>query len=236
LVRDHLATIEAQDPMTDITLEGLDGASISAYSRSASTASRRGLIVVQEIFGVTAHIRAVVDDYAARGFHALAPRFFDRLEEGVELGCNERGMVRGRDLVGRLGMDAPLRDVRAAADHLLAQGCTTVGVVGYCWGGVVAFLSATRLGLPASSYYGRLVNQFLHERPQAALLFHYGERDDLIPAAAIDAVAARYPGVPLHRYPAGHAFNRLGDPHGDPACAALALERTLAFFDTHLGS
>jgi carboxymethylenebutenolidase len=221
--------------MTDLTLQALDGSAISAYARPATTPSRRGLIVVQEIFGVTAHIRAVVDDYAARGFHAIAPRFFDRLEAGVELATNERGMVRGRDLVSRLGMDAPLRDVRAAADHLLAHGCTSVGIVGYCWGGAVAFLAATRLGLPAASYYGRLVNQYLHERPQAPLVFHYGERDDLIPAAAVDAVAARYPGVPLHRYPAGHAFNRLGDPHGDPACAALALERTLAFFEEHLG-
>jgi carboxymethylenebutenolidase len=222
--------------MTDLTLQAIDGATLSAYARAAMTPSRRGLIVVQEIFGVTAHIRAVVDDYAARGFHAMAPRFFDRLEAGAAFECNERGMVRGRDLVARLGMDAPLRDVRAAADQLLAQGCVSVGIVGYCWGGAVAFLAATRLGLPAVSYYGRLVNQYLHERPQAPLLFHYGERDDLIPVAAVDEVAARYPAVPLHRYPAGHAFNRLGDPHGDTASAALALERTQAFFDEHLGS
>jgi carboxymethylenebutenolidase len=220
--------------MTELSLKALDGVDISAYARPAMAPARRGLVVVQEIFGVTAHIRAVVDDFAARGFHAMAPRFFDRLEAGAEFACDERGMARGRDLVSRLGMDAPLRDVRAAADELLASGCTAVGVVGYCWGGAVAFLAATRLGLPAVSYYGRLVNQYLHERPQAPLIFHYGERDELIPAAAIDAVAARYPDLPLHRYPAGHAFNRLGDPHGDPASAALALERTLAFFDEHL--
>lgn len=212
-----------------------DGVRIHAHQALPENPNGLGLVVVQEVFGVTAHIRAVAAGYAADGYQVLAPRFFDRIELGVELACDEAGMARGRELVGQLGFDAPLRDVRAAADGLLAHGCRAVGVVGYCWGGVVAFLAATRLGLPAVSYYGRLVPQFLHERPQAPLLFHFGERDALIPNAAVDAIARRLPQVPLHRYPAGHAFNRLGDPHGDAACAALAKARTLTFFRTHLG-
>lgn len=212
-----------------------DGARIHAHLARPGHANGHGLVVIQEVFGVTAHIRAVADDYATHGYTVLAPRVFDRIEAGVELACDDAGMARGRELVAQLGFDAPLRDVRAAADWLLAHGCTAVAVIGYCWGGAIAYLSATRLGLPAVSYYGRLVPQFLHERPQAPLLFHFGERDALIPNAAVDAIARRLPQVPLHRYPAGHAFNRLGDPHGDPACAALAKERTLAFLRTHLG-
>ena len=128
-----------------------------------------------------------------------------------------------------------VRQSLAALDWLLAQGCTAVGVIGYCWGGVIAYLAATRLGLPAVSYYGRLVPQFLHERPQAPLLFHFGERDALIPNESVAAIARQLPATPLYRYPAGHAFNRLGDPHGDRACAALAKERTLAFLHEQLG-
>lgn len=222
--------------MTHIPLNADDGARIHAWHAVPPRPNGCGLVVIQEVFGVTAHIRAVADGYAAEGYQVLAPQVFDRIEPGVELDCNEAGMARGRELVGQLGLDAPLRDVRAAADWLLARGCPAVGVVGYCWGGVVAFLAATRLGLPAVSYYGRLVPQFLHERSQAPLLFHFGERDALIPNEVVDRIAARLPDVPLFRYPAGHAFNRLGDPHGDPACAALARERTLAFFARHLGA
>lgn len=215
--------------MSHTPLDGDDGARIHAWHAAPVQANGLGLVVIQEVFGVTAHIRAVADGYAADGYQVLAPQLFDRIEPGVELRCDEAGMARGRELVGQLGFDAPLRDVRAAADWLLARGCRAVGVVGYCWGGVVAFLAATRLGLPAVSYYGRLVPQFLHERPQAPLMFHFGECDALIPNEVVDRIAARLPEVPLFRYPAGHAFNRLGDPHGDPASAALARERTLAF-------
>ncbi len=213
----------------NIGLHAEDVVMIGSHHATPAHANGLGLVVIQEVFGVTPHIRAVADGYAADGYQVLAPQVFDRIEPDVQLRCDEAGMTRGRELVGQLGFDAPLRDVRAAADWLLAHGCCAVGVVGYCWGGVVAYLAATRLGLPAVSYYGRLVPQFLHERPQAPLMFHFGDRDALIPNEAVDRIAARLPSVPLFRYPAGHAFNRLGDPHGDPASAALARERTLAF-------
>ena len=232
--RDWL-TFECRLMTRTIELTVADGARIHAWHGVPDRPNGLGLIVIQEVFGVTAHIRAVADDYATHGFTVLAPQVFDHIEPGVELTCDDAGMARGRELVAQLGFDAPLRDVRAAADWLLAQGCPAVGVIGYCWGGVIAYLAATRLGLPAVSYYGRLIPQFLHERPQAPLLFHFGERDALIPNAAVDAIARRLPGAPLYRYPAGHAFNRLGDPHGDRACAALAKERTLAFLREQLG-
>lgn len=212
-----------------------DSGEIGGWRALPASPPQAGVVIVQEIFGVTAHIRALVDQYAALGYAAIAPAFFDRLEAGVELPTDADGLARGRELVTQLGMDAPLRDVRAAANHLLALGCRAVGVVGYCWGGSLAFLCATRLGLPAASYYGRLIPQFLHERPQAPLIFHFGDADTSIPTSAVDQIAAAFPDVPLFRYAAGHAFNRLGDAHGEPVSAALALQRTLAFFDTHLG-
>ncbi len=210
-------------------LHARDGVRIGAYARGAGSI---GLVVVQEIFGVTAHIRRVVDDFAQCGFAAVAPQFFDRVRSGVELDTDAAGVAQGRDLVATLGMDAPLRDVEAAAAALRCRGARRIAVVGYCWGGSLAFLAATRVGLCAVSYYGRLVSQYLHEAPQAPLLFHFGARDETIPAAVIDAIAARYPNVPLHRYDAGHAFNRLGDAHGEPQSAALALQRTIEFVES----
>ncbi|GMU43778.1 MAG: dienelactone hydrolase family protein [Xanthomonadales bacterium] len=220
--------------MALVELSAHDGARPWAHHCTPLRANGLGLVVVQEIFGVTPHIRAVAEGYAGDGFEVLAPRVFDRIQADVQLDCDVEGLARARELVAQLGFDAPLRDVRAAADWLLARGCRAVGVVGYCWGGVLAFLAATRLGLPAASYYGRLIPLFLHERPQAPLIFHFGERDELIPKEIVDRVAVRYPQVPLHRYPAGHAFNRIGEAHGDPECAALARARTLAFFETAL--
>lgn len=214
---------------TEVQLEAIDGGRIGAWLHPSGREGAVGLVLVQEIFGITPHIRALAADYAREGFDVLLPRFFDRIGHGIELACDDAGMQRGRELVAAIGLDAALRDVRAAADTLLGRGLRRVAVIGYCWGGVVAFLAATRLGLPAVSYYGRLVPQFLHEQPQAALLFHFGERDALIPEQDVNRIAARYPQVPLHRYPAGHAFNRLGDPHGEPASAALARERSLRF-------
>ncbi len=226
-----MTTIRSEDR---ITLSAIDGASISACRHRPETANGAGLIVVQEIFGVTAHIRAVAADYASRSYQVLAPQLFDRVQADVVLDCDEQGMARGRELVGRLGFDGPMRDLRAAADHLRDNGCRSVGVVGYCWGGAVAYLAATRLGLPAVSYYGRLVPQFLHERPQAPLMFHFGDQDTLIPPDQLERVAVALPQVPLYRYAAGHAFNRLGDAHGEPHSANLALQRSLDFFERHL--
>ena len=211
-----------------IELQAIDGGRIGAWLARPTATPRGALVIAQEIFGVNAHIRSVCEDFAARGYLALAPAFFDRLESGLELDYDEAGTTRGRACVAELGMDRPLRDVRAAADWLSAElGQPKVGVIGYCWGGAVAFLAATRLGLPAASYYGRLIVDYLHERPQAPLLCHFGERDPLIPAEWVTRIEAALPQVPVHRYPDGHGFNRLGHPDGDPACAELARRRSL---------
>jgi carboxymethylenebutenolidase len=122
--------------------------------------------------------------------------------------------------------------VHAAALALRAYG--KVGVVGYCWGGTLAMLAATRLGLPAVSYYGARSVAYLHEHAQAPLLFHFGERDASIPPDDVAAIRAAHPQAALHVYPAGHAFNRQGHPDCHPTSAELALGRTLDFLEQHL--
>jgi carboxymethylenebutenolidase len=164
---------------------------------------------------------------------AIAPAFFDHVETGVELGYDEEGFRRGRELIGEVGLDLALEDVASAAEAIASAG--RIGCVGYCWGGTVALLAATRLGLPAVSYYGARNVNFLAETPRAPLMLHFGENDSSIPAEAIAKQRAAWPQAEIHTYPTGHAFDRTVDPKAyDPPCARLALERTLAFFERHL--
>lgn len=214
-----------------IELAALDGGRIGALLARPSGAVVGGIVLAQEIFGVNAHIRAVAAAYAQDGWLTLAPAFFDRVESDVELDYGPEGFARGRAIVGELGFDAPLRDVHAAAARLRAElpAGAPLGVVGYCWGGTVAYLAATRLGLAGVGYYGARTPLYLHERPQAPLLLHFGENDASIPPEAVARIRTALPGVPCWLYPAGHGFNRLGHPDGDPDCAALARTRTLDF-------
>ena len=203
-------------------------------------------MVVQEIFGANAHIRAVAEGYAADGYVVLAPAFFDPVEPGVELGYDQAGYAHGRELVAQLGLDAALQIVAAAAAWLQARLAgrgepTAVGTVGYCWGGTVALLSALRLGLPSVSYYGARDLPFLEDpqlvaKPRAPVMFHFGQDDPLIPDAAVQAHRQALPGMEVFTYPAGHAFNREVDADAYHApSAALARQRSLAFFAGHLG-
>jgi len=206
---------------------------IGAWLARPEGQAKGGLVVVQEIFGVNAHMRAVVDRFAEHGYVAIAPAFFDHVETGVELGYDEEGFRRGRELVGEVGLDLALEDVASAAEAIASAG--RIGCVGYCWGGTVALLAATRLGMPAVSYYGARNVNYLAETPRAPLMLHFGERDDSIPAEAITRQRAAWPQADVYTYPAGHAFDRTVDAKAwDPPSANLALERTLAFFDRHL--
>ena len=219
---------------------------IAAWLAEPAGAARGGLVVVQEIFGANAHIRAVAEGYAADGYVVLAPAFFDPVEPGVELGYDPAGYAHGRELVTQLGLDAALQIVAAAAAWLQARLAgrgepNAVGTVGYCWGGTVALLSALRLGLPSVSYYGARNLPFLEDpqlvaRPRAPVMFHFGQDDPLIPDAAVQAHRQALPGMEVFTYPAGHAFNREVDVDAYHApSAALARQRSLAFFAGHLG-
>ncbi len=205
---------------------------IRAWRADPHVPARGALVVVQEIFGVNSHIRAVCRTFADHGYVALAPAFFDHFEHDVQLDYDADGVERGRALAERLTFEQALQDVRAAAAQLEAIG--QVGVVGYCWGGTVAFLANTRLSLPAVSYYGARTVPFLDERLDAPMLFHFGDRDASIPAEAIALHRHHQPEAEVHVYPAGHGFNCDQRADHEPASARLALERTLAFFQRTL--
>ena len=206
---------------------------IGAYLATPQGTSKGGIVVVQEIFGVNAHVRAVADGFAAHGYSAIAPAFFDHVESNVELRYDPSDYERGKALVAEVGFERALEDVASAAESIRSAG--RIGVVGYCWGGTVALLSATRLGLPAVSYYGARNVNFLDEKPRAPVQFHFGENDASIPPEAIQRHREALPQMEIYTYPAGHAFNREIDPkHYDAASAKLALERTLAFFARNL--
>jgi carboxymethylenebutenolidase len=216
-----------------IELTGTDGHRLGAWLAPPDGTPRGALVVVQEIFGVNAHIRAVTERFAEHGYLAIAPMLFDREQAGVELPYDEAAVAEGRRLVAAIGFDNALRDVAAAARHVGAAR-EKVGVVGYCWGGTVAFLANTRMKMPAVSYYGGRSVPFLHERPGAPLMMHFGERDPIIPPADLAKTRAALPEAEIHVYPAGHGFNCDQRKDYDARCAALALERTLAFFAKHL--
>jgi carboxymethylenebutenolidase len=219
---------------THITINTSGMQCIGAYLAIPDDAPKGGIVVVQEIFGVNAHVRAVADRFAALGYTAIAPAFFDHVEANVELGYDDAGFQRGRALVGEIGFDRAIEDVASAAESIKSSG--KIGVVGYCWGGTIALLAAMRLGLPAVSYYGARNVMFLHEKLRAPAQFHFGEQDSSIPPEAVQKHREAYPDMEIYTYPAGHAFNRDIDPgHYEAASAKLALERTLAFFARNLG-
>ena len=207
---------------------------IGAYVAEPAGKPKGGLVVVQEIFGVNAHIRSVADHFAALGYTAIAPAFFDHLETGVELGYDQAGMEEGKKLVAELGLERAVEDVASAAEAIASAG--KIGTVGYCWGGTVAFLAALRLGLPSVSYYGARNVPFLGETSKAPVMFHFGEKDKSIPPEMVEKHRQMLPQMDVFTYPADHAFNRdIGD-HYDEASARLALQRTMTFFDTYLAA
>ena len=195
---------------------------------------RGSVIVLQEIFGVNAHIRAVADGFARDGFVAMAPALFDPVQPDVELGYDDAGFARGRELVGALGVDRAMQVVSAAA-RWLREANHHPGVVGYCWGGSMAFLANVRLRLPAVSYYGARTMPFIAEEARAPLMFHFGGRDRSTPPEDVARHRELQPQAQCFVYDdAGHAFNRDVDPrHYHAASAALARERTLAFLAEH---
>jgi len=190
------------------------------------------VIVLQEVFGVNRHIRRVTEQFAANGYHALAPCLFDRVGGNVDLDYTDAGIAEGRARVAQLGFDPALRDLAAAA-AFFGKGLP-VGVVGYCWGGTLAYLSATRLGLPAVSYYGARSRPFFDEQVQSPLMMHFGRNDPLIPPDVHEEFAAKHPRVPVFLYDAGHGFNCNERADFHAPSAAMAWRRTLRFFREHL--
>ncbi|PYM21231.1 MAG: carboxymethylenebutenolidase [Candidatus Rokuibacteriota bacterium] len=219
-----------------INLTAEDGFRLSAYKATPSGTPRGGLVVIQEIFGVNSHIKKVADGFAADGYAVIAPAIFDRVERGFESGYAPPDIERGRAVRGKLQTDQVMMDVNAAVKELAKSG-QKVGVVGYCFGGFVAWLSATRLSGVAASvgYYGGGIADTAAEQPRNPVMLHFGETDASIPKEHYEKVMKAHPKIPIHIYPAGHGFNcdERGSYH-EPS-ARLARQRTIEFFRQHVG-
>ncbi len=209
-----------------------DGHRFSLWQELPTEPALGAVIVLQEIFGVNNHIRDVCAQFAANGFAAFAPQLFDRIGGHAEFGYDDAGISEGRARIAALRWEDALLDVAASIRHASYWG--TVGAVGYCWGGSLAWLCATRLQIPAVSYYGARSLPFIEETPASPVILHFGERDALIPADYRASFAARHPQVPQYLYAAGHGFNcnERADFHAESA--AIAWRRTLGFFREHL--
>ena len=217
-----------------IRLTASDGHELDAYRAEPGTPARAGLVVIQEIFGVNDHIREVADGFAADGFTAVAPALFDRAEPGVELGYEGEDRERGLAILAEVGWDGPVLDIAAAAQALKPVG--RVGVVGYCWGGSLAWLAACRLEVDCSvGYYGGQIKDYVDEEPRCPVMLQFGDADKSIPLENVDAIRAAQPGVPVHVYPGGHGFNCDRRSSYNPGSAAEARERTIAFLAEHMG-
>lgn len=223
-----------------IELKAADGFVFPAYAATPAGPARGGLVVLQEIFGVNSHIRAVADGYAADGYLAVAPATFHRVKAGVELGYTSEDIKAGAALkVAVEGLPPPgvLPDVQAAIEHARQAG--KVGVVGYCWGGLLTWRGACLLKDIAAAvpyYGGGMTGPAEAARvPQVPVLAHFGEQDHSIPVETARAFAQAQPGVEAKFYDAGHGFNcdQRGAYNAD--ASALARTRTLAFLARHVG-
>ena len=225
-----------------IELTAADGVVCPAYVARPEGPARGAVVVLQEIFGVNAHIRAVTDGYAAAGYLAVAPSTFARVRRGVELGYTEADMQAGFALkteVETLPPPGVMADIQAAIDHAGRASGGKVGIVGYCWGGLLTWRSACLLsGLAAAvPYYGGgMTTPAEAERsPRCPVLAHFAEQDQWIPMDTVAAFRALQPGVEVHTYPAHHGFNCDQRASFHAPSAQLARERTLAFLARHVG-
>lgn len=218
-----------------ISLRAADGQQLGAYLAHPDFEPIAGLVVVQEIFGVNDHIRRVADGWAKDDFLVAAPALFDRIEPNAELGYEGADMQRAMSFIPRLNMEKCLEDVSAAVDYVAKATGKKVGVVGYCLGGTLAWLAATRLPVQAAvGYYGGRISQYADEQPQCPVMLHFGRQDMHILPEEIHQVHRAHPEVEIHWYEAGHGFNRDVGASYNAEAAASARDRSLRFLKEHL--
>lgn len=216
------------------TLTAADGHVLSAWQAKPASPPKAGLVLVQEAFGVNAHMREVASRFAALGYHVVAPAMYDRYERGFEVGYGETEIARGIAMLADLDWDKALLDVDAARMAVRAT-TTKVGIVGYCFGGSLAWLSACRLSFDAAvCYYGSRIPAHADETPRCPLIAHFGRLDKGIPLEGVARVAAAHPQIPVYLYDAGHGFSCDRRPAFDPASHNLAWRRTAEFFGSML--
>lgn len=221
-----------------IDLTAADGHKFAAYRADPpkGVKPRGAIVVIQEIFGVNSHMRRTTDGFAADGYVAISPALFDRVQRGVELGYGPDDVAQGRDLRTKITWPQVLADMDATVKEARKAGGGKVGVVGYCWGGSLAWRAATQLSIDASSgYYGGMVAEFAAEKPKCPVILHFGEKDAGIPLTHVDEVKKHHPDLPCYIYPADHGFNCDDRKQYDAAAAKLARQRTLEFFRAHIG-
>jgi carboxymethylenebutenolidase len=217
------------------TLTAADGHSFEAYNAPHTAPYKGGLVLIQEIFGVTAHIQDLCEEFAALGYDVLAPAIFDRIERGTAFGYDEEQVQKSVSYAGQSGVETPLLDIQACVDALKGNG--PVAITGFCYGGSLVWMSAARVqGLDcAVGYYGRLIPDHLSEQPQCPTMLHFGERDASIPLANVDKIRDAHPEVTINIFNADHGFCSDRPQFHDAGAKADALALTLAFFDTHMG-
>jgi carboxymethylenebutenolidase len=218
-----------------VELHASDGHALDAYIARPEGKPIGGLVVIQEIFGVNKHIRSVADGYARDGFFVIAPALFDRVEKHVELGYEGEEGQRGYALMQKLSIDNALLDVDAALAYAKKETGKKTGVIGYCFGGLLAWLSSTRLHPNAAvGYYAGGIGNVAQEDPKAPIILHFGKQDTHIPKEQVDKVSQAHPDVEIFWYDAGHGFNCDMRSSFDAPSSRLARERSLAFLKQHL--
>ena len=220
-----------------ISLKASDGHELGAFVAEPSGKPKGGVVVIQEIFGVNGHIQDLVDKFAKEGYLAIAPELFDRFEKSVELGYDEISFAKGRDLRGQLNDDMILADVDAAAKHASSAG--KVGLIGYCFGGYVAWASACgldSLACSASCYGGGIAARAENDKPRCAVQFHFGDKDHAIPLDDVQKIKNAHPDVPTFVYDdAAHGFCCDDRDVYNPGACERAHCRALALFAEHVG-
>jgi carboxymethylenebutenolidase len=218
-----------------VTLKAADGHELDAYVARPEGQPVAGLVVVQEIFGVNAHIRSVAESYARDGFLAVAPALFDRIERGVELGYIGADMQKAVSFIPKLDLEKSLADVAAAVEFSGSSSGKAVGVIGYCYGGTLAWLAAARLRpAVAVGYYGGRTSNYASEKLFSPVMLHFGRQDAHIPAEEVEKIHAAHPEVEIYWYDAGHGFNCDARASYNKEAALEARERSLAFLRKHL--
>ncbi|MZR12251.1 dienelactone hydrolase family protein [Maritimibacter sp. DP07] len=214
-------------------LTASDGHQLDCWMQPAEGTAKGGIVILQEIFGVTDQLKGVAQMYAAQGYDVAIPALFDRQQPGAVIPFDEG--PKGRDLMLAADLEETMMDTDAAVQALKAKG-HKVGVMGFCWGGGLALRAAQKLDVDAAvAFYGTRLPQYLDSPLKAPLLGHFGTKDDHTPKEMLDEAQEYLPEMEMHMYEAGHAFANDARPSYVPEAAALAHERTLAFFAKHLG-
>jgi carboxymethylenebutenolidase len=218
-----------------IELTAADGHKLAAYRAEPAGKPRGGIVVIQEIFGVNSHVKSVADGFAADGYLAIAPAMFDRVQRGFDVGYTPEDIAKGRELRPKISLDWAMKDAQAAVNA--AAGAGKVGIVGYCWGGFVAWMASARVsGLAcAVPYYGGGILDNTDIEPKVPVMGHFGEKDSMIPVDGVKKLAEKHKKHQIFIYAADHGFNCDQRGSYDAPAAKQARERTLAFFRKHVG-